>query len=75
MLGAYSNAHDSVPTICAVLCCAVLWRVVQDASSSIERLRTDLRSWTTRVEAGELQNIGQKDTAAAGGASTTRCSL
>lgn len=36
----------------------------QDASSSLERLRTDLRSWTTRVEAGELQNIGQKEPSA-----------
>jgi hypothetical protein len=37
---------------------------VQDASSSLERLRTDLRSWTARVEAGELQDIGKKEPAA-----------
>jgi hypothetical protein len=45
-------------TMWCVLCCAA-----QDASSSLERLRTDLRSWTTRVEAGELQNFGKKEPA------------
>lgn len=41
-------------------CCPAL----QEATSSLERLRTDLRSWTTRVEAGELQELGKKKAAA-----------
>lgn len=37
---------------------------LQDATSSLERLRTDLRSWTARVEAGELQDLGKEKQAA-----------
>jgi hypothetical protein len=33
---------------------------LQDATSSLERLRTDLRSWTAKVEAGELQDLGKE---------------
>lgn len=54
----YANTNSFVACLvrCVVPCCGS-----QDASSSLERLRTDLRSWTTRVEAGELQNIGQRE--------------
>lgn len=59
----FADFHRGESAEPAVSCCVVLCPAVpspQDASSSLERLRTDLRSWTTRVEAGELQNIGQK---------------
>lgn len=39
---------------------AAVQESLQDASSAIERLRTDLRLWTQRVEAGELQELGRR---------------